>query len=103
MYTDEIEEKPVSTDELPQIDKLREYILRGIAAMFPRSSNASIGRWMVVQKLIINPNVVLSVYDDLITEGYIRRQFFTPENCGCSRMEIYRLTDKGLEKLKEIL
>lgn len=92
----------IDTNTINQVDKIREIFLRGIAATFPLSTKIRIERWMIVQRLGFNPHVALSIYDDLIKIGVIRREY-EQSRCKCSTLEVYKLTDLGHEILKQIL
>lgn len=92
----------ISTDAIPQIEEIRRYLLRGVAAMQPKATNATLLRWMIVQKVVFKPVFVLKVLDDLIAQRLIGRDL-AAFPCGCRTLEVYRLTDAGQQAVAALL
>lgn len=84
---------------LPDLDILEQFLVKGIAACFPIASETRLIKWMVINDMVLNPSIVLHITDGLIQKGKVERRWYQHR---CTRAIVYNLTQSGLEELRVI-
>lgn len=86
-------------DRIPQEDVLIDFVIKGIAACFPLATETRIVKWMIINEMVLNPDVILKITDDMIACGLVNRKWYRHR---CHHSIVYNLTDPGLEALRVI-